>query len=54
MPRSYTVAVFNGTVSLTSRRNNSRSIFARTDAVYRRIEAQIDVRHRSSIVKEEL
>lgn len=53
MPRSYTVPVFNGTVSLTSRRNNSRSIFARTDAVYRRIEARMDIRRRQSIVKEE-
>lgn len=52
MPRSYTAAVFNGTVSLTSRRNNSRSVFARTDAVYRRIEAHIDGRNRPSKAKE--
>lgn len=52
MPRSYTAAVFNGTASLTSRRNNSRSVFARTDAVYRRIETHIDGRHRPSEAKE--
>ena len=52
MPRSYTVAVFNGTALLSGRRNNSRNIFARTDAVYRRIEARMDGRQHPSFVKE--
>lgn len=42
MPRAYTSAVlFGASVTPLSRRNNSRSIFARTETAYRRIEERM-------------
>lgn len=47
MPRSYSYAVLNG-IPVTNRRNNSRSLFARTNAAYRRIEERLDGRRRTA------